>query len=186
MTVRPRFWILVWRSSRALKTRSRRLRPLGRHRPGNGHGNFGLYVAGAGKRWHRGFSLRSVFLSVRCFTRWFTGILRFKGRGKAEIMAAILRDQPEPLPAAKFQAPAPLFWILERCLAKDPNQRYASTRDLARDLATVRDLRIDAGSRHKVPRPSNMPVPRTVFIGREREVADLRQLLSRKKCGWLH
>ena len=104
----------------------------------------------------------------------------FQGRGKADIMAAILRDQPEPLPSAKFQAPAPLFWILERCLAKDPNQRYASTRDLARDLATLRDLRTAPSSRHTGPRPSNIPVQRTVFIGREREAAALRQLLNRE------
>jgi len=102
----------------------------------------------------------------------------FQGRGKAEIMAAILRDQPEPLPSATFLAPTPLFWILERCLAKDPNQRYASTRDLARDLVTLRDLRAAPSSRHTGPRPSNLPVQRTVFIGREREAAALRQLLN--------
>lgn len=104
----------------------------------------------------------------------------FQGRSKAEIMAAILRDPPERLPSVKLQPPAPFFWILERCLAKDPNQRYASTRDLARDLATVRDLRIDPGTRPTVSRPSNMPVQRTAFIGREREVANLRQLLNRE------
>jgi predicted ATPase/serine/threonine protein kinase len=104
----------------------------------------------------------------------------FQGRGKAEIMAAILRDQPERLHAVELQAPAPFFWILERCLAKDPNQRYTSTRDLARDLATVRDLRVDPSGRHTVSRPGNMPVQRTAFIGREREVANLRQLLNRE------
>ncbi|HEY6147682.1 MAG TPA: hypothetical protein VIZ69_08280, partial [Thermoanaerobaculia bacterium] len=30
-------------------------------------------------------------------------------------------------------------WIVERCLTKDPEGRYASTKDLARDLASVRD-----------------------------------------------
>jgi Tol biopolymer transport system component len=30
-----------------------------------------------------------------------------------------------------------LRWIVERCLAKDPEERYAATRDLARDLARV-------------------------------------------------
>ena len=107
----------------------------------------------------------------------------FPGRGKAEIMAAILRDQPERLHSVNLQAPAPFFWILERCLAKDPNQRYPSTRDLARDLATVRDLRVDPETRHTVRCPSNMPVQRTAFIGREREVASLRQLLSHEDVG---
>jgi len=109
-----------------------------------------------------------------------TGRPAFRGKGKAEIMAAILRDQPERLSSIKLQAPAPFFWILERCLAKDPNQRYVSTRDLARDLATIRDLRIDVNTRDAVPRTGNMPVQRTTFIGREREAADLQQLLGRE------
>ena len=32
------------------------------------------------------------------------------------------------------KAPAPVRWIVERCLAKDPEERYASSKDLARDL----------------------------------------------------
>ena len=52
-------------------------------------------------------------------------------------MAAIIRDEPEPLSAAAPGVPVPLRWIVERCLAKDPEERYASTRDLARDLFQV-------------------------------------------------
>ena len=103
----------------------------------------------------------------------------FQGR-RAEIMAGIVRDHPVCEPSLKVQAPAPFFWILERCLAKDPNQRYTSTRELARDLATVRDLRIDPGTRATIPRRSNIPVQRTTFLGRERELANLQQLLNRK------
>lgn len=101
----------------------------------------------------------------------------FQGRGRAEIMAAIVRDQPQL--SMKVPAPAPFFWILQKCLAKDANQRYSSTGELARDLAKIRDLRIDPETRYAVPGPINMPVQRTAFIGREREVANLRELLSR-------
>jgi predicted ATPase len=104
----------------------------------------------------------------------------FQGKTKAEIMAAILRDQPERLPSVKLQAPAPFFWILERCLAKDPNQRYASTRDLVRDLTRIRDLRKDPGTRDAVARSSNIPVQRTVLVGRDRELVSLRQLVDRE------
>jgi Tol biopolymer transport system component len=34
--------------------------------------------------------------------------------------------------------PAPVRWIVERCLAKEPGERYDSTGDLARDLAACR------------------------------------------------
>jgi len=106
-----------------------------------------------------------------------TGFPAFRKKTHAETTAAILRDEPER--ARMLQAPPPFLWIVERCLAKNPKQRYASTRDLARDLAAVRDRLADAPARHSEPRPNNLPVQRTAFIGREHEAAALRQLLSR-------
>jgi predicted ATPase len=108
-----------------------------------------------------------------------TGAPAFRKKTHAETMAAILRDEPERLGTKTLQAPAPFIWIVERCLAKDPKQRYASTRDLARDLAAVRDRLADVPTREAEPRRNNLPVQRTAFIGRERESDDLRQLLSR-------
>ena len=35
--------------------------------------------------------------------------------------------------------PPPFCWVVERCLAKEPEKRYFSTRDLARDLVAIRD-----------------------------------------------
>ncbi len=109
-----------------------------------------------------------------------TGRRAFQGRSHAEITAAILRDEPERFRSKLAQAPAPFFWIVERCLAKDREQRYASTRDLARDLALVRDGLADAPPRRAEPRLSDLPVQRTAFIGREGEAAALRQLFSRQ------
>jgi Tol biopolymer transport system component len=68
-----------------------------------------------------------------------TGHRAFQKATTVETLAAIVRDEPEPIAAATPDLPAPLGWIIERCLAKDPDDRYASTRDLARELATVRD-----------------------------------------------
>lgn len=108
-----------------------------------------------------------------------TGIPAFKKKTHAETMAAILRDEPDGLRAKTLQVPAPFVWIVERCLAKDPQQRYASTRDLARDLAAVRDRLVDAPARESKPFTNNLPVQRTAFIGREREGDALSQLLRR-------
>jgi hypothetical protein len=54
----------------------------------------------------------------------------------AETMTAVIREDAEPLPAS---APAPLRWIVDRLLAKEPSDRYDSTRDLYRELKQLRD-----------------------------------------------
>ena len=56
-----------------------------------------------------------------------------------DTLAAILNEEPQPLADVSPQAPAPLRWIVERCLAKAPEGRFGATSDLAHDLATVRD-----------------------------------------------
>jgi Tol biopolymer transport system component len=68
-----------------------------------------------------------------------TGKRAFSRGTTAETLAAIIREDPQPVDALAPRLPAPLRWIIERCLSKDPHERYASTRDLARDLANVRD-----------------------------------------------
>jgi predicted ATPase/serine/threonine protein kinase len=109
-----------------------------------------------------------------------TGVPAFRKSSHAETLAAILRDEPERLRSRMPQAPAPFIWIVERCLAKDPKDRYASTQDLARDLAAVRDRLADGHTRESEPRPNNLPLQRTAFIGREHEAAGLRDLLGRE------
>ena len=68
-----------------------------------------------------------------------TGKRAFARKTGAETLAAIIREEPEPMSQAAPKAPAPVRWIVERCLAKDPEERYASSKDLARDLRSVRD-----------------------------------------------
>jgi predicted Ser/Thr protein kinase len=65
-----------------------------------------------------------------------TGKRPFRRETAAETMAAIIRDEPDPLPAT---VPAPVRWTIERCLGKEPDQRYDSTRDLYRELRQTRD-----------------------------------------------
>ncbi len=68
-----------------------------------------------------------------------TGKQAFERATKPETLAAIIREEPEPIEKANPRVPAPLRWIVERCLAKEPSHRYASTQDLAQELKTVRD-----------------------------------------------
>ena len=103
----------------------------------------------------------------------------FQRKTTAETMVAIMREEPGRIGSMNLNVPAPFIWIVERCLAKDPKDRYASTRDLARDLAAVRDRVADVATRAPAPRPASLPLQRTPFIGREAESAAVRQLLLR-------
>ena len=59
----------------------------------------------------------------------------FGGDSMAETLAAIVRDDPAPLESLSLGIPAGLAAIVQRCLAKEPKERYASTRDLANHLS---------------------------------------------------
>ena len=79
------------------------------------------------------FSLGSILYEMA------TGRRAFSRGTTAESLAAIIREEPEPVESLAPASPVALRWVIERCLAKDPEERYASTRDLARDLAHLRD-----------------------------------------------
>jgi serine/threonine-protein kinase len=69
-----------------------------------------------------------------------TGRGPFQRRTPAETLTAILREEPPAVSLLNPQTPPGLARILERCLAKDPSRRYASSLDLARDLREELDL----------------------------------------------
>ena len=108
-----------------------------------------------------------------------TGKRPFRGASDASTLVAIVRDEPESVLSLNPRAPAPLCWVIERCLAKDPRERYGSTHDLARDLATIQGRLDEAPSRHEPHRRYNLPLQRTVFVGREREASAVKELLLR-------
>jgi len=109
-----------------------------------------------------------------------TGKRAFQRSTAAETLVAILREQAEPVGVQNPDAPAPLCWAIERCLAKEPDKRYVSTRDLARELAAIRDRFSEKPVMQVEPRPTNIPVQRTGFVGREKEVAAAKELLLRQ------
>jgi serine/threonine-protein kinase len=67
-----------------------------------------------------------------------TGKRPFEGASAAEMIAAIIRDEPEPVTKLDPKLPALLGWIVQRCLSKDPEERYSSTKDLAKELQNLR------------------------------------------------
>lgn len=105
-----------------------------------------------------------------------TGKRAFTANSVADIQAAILLKQPEPLTRLNPQAPAPLQWLVDRCLAKARQDRFGSTEELRTALTEI----AARTTQRAVPgQPvSNLPAPRTAFIGREKELKQLGELLS--------
>ena len=63
----------------------------------------------------------------------------FRRATLVESLAATISGDVDPLRTKRPDVPAPLEWLIDRCLSKDPADRYASTSDLARELASLRD-----------------------------------------------
>ncbi len=94
-----------------------------------------------------------------------TGRLPFSERTAAETLAAIIRNEPPPIEHYNSKVPPDLQRIILRLLAKEPDERYASTRDLARDLREVRDRTSNASEpRHRSDRLLSVPPPKSAVI----------------------
>jgi serine/threonine protein kinase len=68
-----------------------------------------------------------------------TGTRAFQRATSVETLTMILNEEPPPPLSLKPALPGPLIWTIERCLSKDRADRYTSTRDLAREMQTLRD-----------------------------------------------
>ncbi|MGA8151785.1 MAG: protein kinase [Terriglobales bacterium] len=109
-----------------------------------------------------------------------TGKRAFQRDTVAETLVAILREPAEPIGLQNRDAPAPLCWAIERCMAKEPEKRYFSTRDLAREFAAIRDRFTEKPVKQAEIRPTHLPAQRTGFVGREKEVAAAKELVLRQ------
>jgi serine/threonine protein kinase/Tol biopolymer transport system component len=67
-----------------------------------------------------------------------TGKLPFKGNSAATIIAAVLRDSPQPAVQLNPELPPELGRIITKALEKDPDTRYQTAADLRGDLRRVK------------------------------------------------
>src|SRR5438093_5466334 len=78
-----------------------------------------------------------------------TGRKAFEGNSQASLIASVLKEQPRPISEIQPLTPPGLDRIVQHCLAKDPDERWQSARDLAHELKWI----ADAGSKAGVPAP---------------------------------
>jgi serine/threonine-protein kinase len=91
---------------------------------------------------------RSDIFSLGCVLyEMLSGRRAFRGGTSPEVLAAILRDQPRLLAECDSQVPAQVSAVVQRCLEKDPEQRFQSARDLAfslRHLLSAPETRVSS------------------------------------------
>ena len=66
-----------------------------------------------------------------------TGRRAFEGKGQASLIAAILEHDPPPVSTIEPITPPGLDRVVKTCLAKNPDDRWQSARDLMRELAWI-------------------------------------------------
>ncbi len=66
-----------------------------------------------------------------------TGRVAFRRATPVQTMSAIIAEEPPRVSELNPRVPERAQEIIERCLAKDPEKRYASTLDLARDVRSA-------------------------------------------------
>ncbi|HEV2665042.1 MAG TPA: protein kinase, partial [Blastocatellia bacterium] len=79
----------------------------------------------------------------------------FEGKDAIDSLNKIIREQPTPIANLNPEVPYDLQKIVRRCLAKDPDERHQSIKDVAIELKEVRrELQAGAGIDTTVPPPS--------------------------------
>jgi eukaryotic-like serine/threonine-protein kinase len=94
---------------------------------------------------------RSDIFSFGCILyEAVTGQKAFEGKDAIESLNKIIREPVAPISEFNATAPADLQRIVRRCLAKDPDERYQTIKDVAIELKDVRrelkDAAIDSTS----------------------------------------
>ncbi len=74
-----------------------------------------------------------------------TGRRAFEGKTKTSLIAAIVSGEPKPMVAIQPLAPASFEHVVQKCLEKDPDDRWQSSNDVAQELRWVADAPQAAG-----------------------------------------
>jgi eukaryotic-like serine/threonine-protein kinase len=85
------------------------------------------------------FSLGAVLYEM------LTGQRAFDGKSQLSVASAILEKEPAPISSVKSMTPPALDHAIRRCLAKDPEERWQTARDLALELRWIGEPSSQAG-----------------------------------------
>lgn len=73
------------------------------------------------------------------FYEMVTGKNPFYRKTTVDTLSAIINEEAKPVGSFNPELPAHIQWIIDRCMAKNCEDRYGSTRDLAKDIQNIGD-----------------------------------------------
>src|SRR5262247_1863899 len=98
------------------------------------------YIAPEQLRGHVADARSDLFAVGAILFELLTGARAFRGGSQAETLSAVLREQPELPHRSGAGTSRSLARIIDRCLAKDPDHRFQSARDLRFALELIGDV----------------------------------------------
>ncbi len=115
-----------------------------------------------------------------------TGRFPFTGDTAHAVCRSILTDPPHPITAARKKAPKDLGWLLNKALAKRPEERYQHMDDFLVDLRAVRK-KLPADEPEEIieapPRPTRASDNRTVTLYEGKTITIDTELRERAEQG---
>ncbi len=111
----------------------------------------------------------------------------FEARTTAELINSILTKPPADLRQLRTDLPRDLYDLIDLMLVKDPAGRIPSIRQVGAALEAIhkgRDANLPSGPEMSRPArtPHNIPEQLMPFIGREREILEVANLLQGHDC----
>jgi len=99
-----------------------------------------------------------------------TGQHAFQGKTKTSLIAAIVKENPRPIAELQPLTPPAFEHVVDKCLAKDPDDRWQSAHDIASELRWISSAGSQAG----------VPVPLTTARTRRRRLIAVAAIV-----GWV-
>lgn len=133
------------------------------------------------------FSLGTVIYEM------VTGKVPFEGETTSDIIAALIKDEPELMSATVPEVPGQFEQVVRKALAKDLELRYQTIGDLLTDLQQLKDQiklnaleRTSSGSSRSSLGDNEQTTTPTRFRRTDPEVQQKTQLVAKKfSIGWL-
>src|SRR5262245_4557010 len=98
------------------------------------------YMAPEQLRGHAAHALSDLFADGAIMFELLTGERAFRGGSQAETLSAVLRERPELPHHIGAGSSRSVARIIDRCLAKDPDHRFQSARDLRFAVELIGDV----------------------------------------------